>query len=173
MTGIMMGTMGSCAAATINLVDAKVELNTTNITGTRDTLLGTVPRTGTAELQINTNGTALRRITEEPDENATITEQYNSTDWFNDKPQASIGDNYEVFVALNGSSPGTADVLSGDALSTWLAITSNRAWTLTDTGNNDDSTAVRTLGVSIRNATTLEVVAGETTITLRVVLSGP
>lgn len=98
----------------------------------------------TASVQYNSDGSVA-------------TSPSSSSTWFS--PTASgTGDDYEIYVSVSsGSTP------SG-TLNTWLALSSARQWSVTDT-NDGPSSVTTTLSVQVRDVAT-ETVQDTATVTL-------
>lgn len=77
-----------------------------------------------------------------------------SGQWWTGGVTASIGDGYEAFVEELTIS-GTA-VAGGDAFDTWVSLSSDRSWSMTQTGSGSGVAVFR---VSIRDSTTQIVLA--------------
>ena len=104
--------------------------------------------TATVSYQIASNGKVYKTI------GATTTE---IEQWCT--PTSAAGD-YEVFATLNSS---TGSGLASGTTGAWLALTSNRTWTVTESTSGNSSTAE--LGMQIRKIGTGTVLA-TATITL-------
>lgn len=77
--------------------------------------------------------------------------------WF-DPTSTGIGDLYEIYVSVSSG------VTPSGTLNTWLALSSNRTWSVTD-AINDGSSRSSTLAVQIRDAAT-QTVQDTATVTL-------
>ena len=77
--------------------------------------------------------------------------------WF-DPTSTGVGDNYEIYVSV------TSGVTPTGTLNTWLALSSNRTWSVTDT-ISDGTARSTTLAVQIRDVAT-ETVQDTATVTL-------
>lgn len=141
--------LGQTSGTEISLNDADVRALIGKVSGTQatfseyygastvtvpnldDTVFELSPTTAVATLRANTDGTTNK-----------------SVDWWYQAPQTGIGASYEIRATLS-----SGDTPTGSALSTWLALTSSRSWSLSVSNGIKQCS----LSVQIRDATSLTV----------------
>lgn len=136
MSGIQMALLGVAQNVTIVL---------TSQTGLGGIIDQVFSGTAVASYQIASNGKVYKTV------GATTTE---IEQWCT--PTSAAG-NYEVFATLNSS---TGSGLASGTTGAWLALTSNRTWTVTESTSGNTSTAQ--LGMQIRRVGTGTVLATAT-----------
>ncbi len=144
-----------------------VSLTNWTATGSRNTTAAGV-QTATGAYQVQADGTAAERVnTNSNTDSTTVTGILDN--WWTGKPQAGVGNDYEVRATQTGSSSG--GIFSG-TLDTWEDISVTREWELTDSCNFCEANESRTLLIEIRDALT-QTVQDSAVITLRTNLFGP
>ena len=143
-----------------------VSLDNKTVQSSRDTSGGS--GTATAAYILTTDGRAREEVNQTQFTDSTITQDLSGDNWWTGKPQASVGDDFEVRATQTG---GNAFGTFTGTLDTWEAITVDREWELTVTGAFTEITATRTLLIEIRDAAT-QTVRDSATITIRALLFG-
>lgn len=144
-----------------------VSLDPQAIASNRDTTSG--GGTATAGYLLTTDGIAQQEVNTSFITDSTTISALAGNNWWTGKPQVGVGNSYEVRATQtatngNGSLSGT--------LGAWLALSSLRQWTLTDTGINVDRIATRTILIEIRDTATMTV-QDSASVNLTTTLVGP
>lgn len=166
-------TAASAASIIVHPDDLVFFADPTTESRTRDTASGT--GTATAALQFINDGTFLQYGNESltSDTLSTPTD-FDGTTWFSDQPRTGIGSDYELFVGTPTETGGTAGVINIQPTnSTWLSLSTTRTFEIEDTGNNVQSFYTVEWPISIRNASTLDVIISSATLRLQAFLIGP